>query len=372
MDVRAIVILGGAEDETEKLAGVRLAALDVLGRSALLRTVDRLARFGIRNTTIICDHAVQLPSLPGDVRVLTHRQDAWQTASHTFSELVSGGAGFVLTLRLGPYSEIDYGDLIHFHVEQNRAATAVLDPDKEASSTFVFSASPRNEAAQYLFRHQLRTSRHPHSVYAFSGYSNPLRNAADLRRLAIDSFCQNAALIPEGLEVRPGIWIAPDAVIHPRARIIAPAYIGAHAKVRAAAVVTRCSVLEHHAQVGAGAVVDNATLLPNTKIGPALDVAHAVVGFHRLVHLGRNVEVQISDRRLVGSVSTAPVRLLEHLASLAAYLPAQFLRGLVSSNGNGRVSRLPSAAQAPCPVIARDAEEELPAHFAGVRRYGND
>jgi hypothetical protein len=371
MDVKAIIILGGAEGETEKIAGVPLASLDVLGRSVLLRIVDRLARFGISSTTIICDRALQLPSMPQNARVLTCGKDIWQMAAHVYSEAVSGGADLILTLRLGPYSEIDYDDLIQFHLEQSRAVTAVLDSDGEASSAFVFSASPCNEAL-YLFRHQLKTSRQPYSVYAFSGYSNQLRGAADLRRLAIDSFCRNADLTPQGVEVKPGVWVASNAAIHNSARIVAPAYIGAHAKVRAAAVVTRCSVLEHHAHVGAGAVVDNATLLPNTRIGPALDVAHAVVGFNRLAHLGRNVEVEISDHRLVGSVSPAPVRLLEHVAYLAAYLPAQFLRGLASSNGNGKVSHLPSAAPSVYPALAPAAEEEFPADFVGVRRYGND
>jgi NDP-sugar pyrophosphorylase family protein len=371
MNVKAIIVVGGADDHPENIAGFPLAALDVLGRAVLLRVVDRLTRFGISTITAISDRELQLPSMPQGMRALAQSQDVWQTAVRVFSESANGTAGLILVLRLGSYAEIDYEDLINFHVAQNRPVTAVLDQRGGPSNAFVFSASPGYEAL-YLLKHQLKTSRHPHSIYVFRGYSNPLRDAADLRSLAIDSFCRNTDLTPEGVEVRPGLWIASSASIHNRARIVAPAYIGAHANVQAAAVVTRCSVLEHHSIVGAGAVVDNATLLPNTKIGPALDVTNAVVGFNRLAHLGRNIEVEISDHRLVGSVSAAPIRLLERVAAVAAYLPAQLLRGLVSSNGNGNASQLPSATQSPHPALTRATHEEFPANFAGVRRYGDD
>ncbi len=371
MDVRAIIVLAGAETNTETFAGIPLASLDVLGRSVLLRVVDRLARFGIGSMTALCDRALQLPSMPQGFRIFTRVQDVWQSAVHVFSGLVNGGAEVVLALRLGPYAEIDYDDLIQFHIAQHRPMTAVLDPRGKDSSTFVFNASLHNEAP-YVLRHQLKTSRHPYSVYGFSGYSNQLRGAADLRRLAIDSFCRNAELTPAGTEMKPGIWVNSNAVIHHRARIVAPAFIGASARIGAASAITRCSALEHHAHIGPGTIVDNATILPNTRIGAQLDVAHAVVGFDRLAHLDRNVEVEIFDPRLVGPVSAAPVRLLEHVASLAAYLPLQFLRGLVPSNGNGKASHTPASAQSPHPALARATEEEVPANFAGVRRYGNE
>jgi carbonic anhydrase/acetyltransferase-like protein (isoleucine patch superfamily) len=371
MDVRAIIILGGAAGENEKFAGVPLASLDVLGRSVMLRVVDRLTRFGIGNIAVISDRALQLPSISSHLRLLASQENVWQTAVQVLCELANGGADLILALRLGPYAELDYDHLIQFHLEQHRPVTVVLGSDEDQPSAFLFNTSPRNEAL-YLLRHQLQTARHPHSVYSFVGYFNRLRSAADLRRLAVDSFCHNAELAPVGVEVKPGIWIASGAVIHDGARIVAPAYIGPHAKLRTAAVVTRCSVLEHHAQVSAGVVLDDATILANTKIGPALDVAHAVVGFSRLAHLRRKVEVDIHDDRLVGSVSSSAVQLLQQFASMAAILPARFVRGLASSNrSNGRRARVPSA-QSLQSELTRVTQTDFPAHFAEVRRYGND
>jgi len=365
MDVRAMVILGGAEASAERIATTPIASLDVLGRPVLLRVLDRLLQAGVASASVVCESGTRAVALPKQVRSLS-ADDIWSAASRVFREMAAA-ADVIVVVRLGAYAEIRYGNLLRHHAKQGRPATAVLNRDGDMGDVFVLNASSHKEAA-YLFRHQLRTLRHPHSVYVFSGYSNPLRNAADLRRLAIDAFCGNAELVPDGAEVRPGVWISRNATIHNSARVIAPAYIGAHAKVCAAAVVTRCSVLEHHACVGAGTVIDNATLLPRTKVGRSLDVAHAVVGLKRFAHLGRKVEIEISDPRLVGSVSTSPLRLLQRVVALAAYLPAK-LRSLTFAGGE-RERRHTSPVQSPYPALA--AKEEFPAPLAGARRYGND
>ena len=108
------------------------------------------------------------------------------------------------------------------------------------------------------------------------------------------------AIRPVGKEIKPGVWVGEGARIHRKARVVAPAFIGAHSKIRASALITRGSVIEHHAEVDCGTVVENSTVLPFTYVGAGLDVMHSVVGFRRLSHLLRNVEVEISDDKLVG------------------------------------------------------------------------
>ncbi len=369
MDVSAIILLTSPDGAS--FAGHHLATIDVLGRSALLRVIRDLERLKISRIALISERRDLLPPLPAVVNVITFDQDRVPSDRIVSSVTRDSKNDLVLAIRVGPYAEIDYYNLIEFHRQQDRSVSAVFDADTEAPIALAINASRRNELA-YLLRHKLSTARHPYAIYPFVGYFNPLGTVADLRRLAIDAFCGNAKLQPIGVEQRPGVWIAQGAGVHPRARIVAPAFIGAHSRVRDCAVITRCSVLEHHVQVGAGAVVENATLLPETTVGPRLDISHAVVGFARFVHLGRNVEVQITDPRLVGQISAAPVRFVEHLASLATFLPSQFLRGLAfSSKRDGRVPPIPQVGQQPYPALA-PAEQEFPAPLAGVRRYGDD
>lgn len=368
MDVRALVVFGGADAGTEMVSGMPALALDVLGKPVIERIVERLNKFGIASTTIVSEHAaVKAP--PGAHWIVSETERLWRTAQETFVELSQTSADLIIIMRVGAYAELDYEDLVQFHLEQGGGLTAVVQPNSEMLGVYVVHPARTNDAA-YLFRHGLKTSRIPRSFYEFGGYVNPLANAADLRRLTIDAFCGNAELEPDGVQVRPGVWASPTARIHKRARVLAPAFIGAHARVRAAAVVTRCSALEHHAHVDCGTVVDNATLLPNTFVGAGLDVAHAVVGFRHFAHLGRNVEVEIADPKLVSTVSTAPVRFLGQVASLAGFLPIQFVRGLVRHRGAEPAS-LPDAVQAPSPAL-KNAEDQFPTNLAVVRRYGDE
>ena len=93
-------------------------------------------------------------------------------------------------------------------------------------------------------------------------------------------------------------------------------------------MITRGTVVEHHAEIDCGTVVENSTVLPYTYVGAGLDVMHSVVGFRRLSHLVRNVEVEISDRKLVGMPAVSAVsRLAGSTAALFAFLPKQIYRG---------------------------------------------
>ncbi len=366
MDVRAIVLLGPAttENAPESLGGVPMALMDVLGRPVLNRVADRLMRFGVTAMSVI-------GSVSGESSRLVSRamrapvrwnptpaSGLWRSAQQIFAEYTQDGADLVLVLRLGPYAEIDYDHLIQTHLDQNSRVTGVTDAAGRTLGAFLISSSRRNDAV-YLLRHELQESRTPLVRYVFNGYLNRLASAADLRRLAVDGFCGRAQVEPQGTEIRPGVWVANGAHIHRRARVLAPAFVGEHAKVHASAVLTRCAVLEHHTVVDCGTVIEDATLLPYSTVGSGLDVAHAVVGFRRLADLRRNVELSIEDPKLVSTVSAAPMRALSQVAALASFFPVHFVRGLLGKRAAEEESSLPAAAQAP--AAALQATESLQA-----------
>jgi carbonic anhydrase/acetyltransferase-like protein (isoleucine patch superfamily) len=128
----------------------------------------------------------------------------------------------------------------------------------------------------------------------------------DLRRVAQDALLQRCGIQPNGHEVRPGVWVSPSASVHPRARVVGPAYIGAHSRVRSGVVITRYTSIEHHCEVDRGTVVENATILPHTYLGSSLDIAHSIVNGNVMVDVRRAVEVEIGDRSLIDS--TSPLR----------------------------------------------------------------
>jgi hypothetical protein len=141
-------------------------------------------------------------------------------------------------------------------------------------------------------------------------------------------------------------------------------------------------VIEHHAEVDCGTVVENSTVLPYTYIGAGLDVMHSVVGFHRLNHILRKADVEISDRRLVGMSSVSPIsRALGSAAALFAFLPKQIYRGFFAPSPRKSAVDLPESLEQPAAVLetaALDASSEpvtgaseFADPFVGVRRYGN-
>jgi len=62
-------------------------------------------------------------------------------------------------------------------------------------------------------------------------------------------------------------------------------------------------------------MIDNSMVLRGTYVGMALDVKNSIVGNEKIFNLDRNVEVSVSDARLIGP-NTRPAAALSGLASL--------------------------------------------------------
>jgi NDP-sugar pyrophosphorylase family protein len=392
MDIRALVLIGGALNDSdrrrENVGSIPLAYLDLLGLPVVERVQKRLAMFGVSCITFISDspcdrgpfaHAIAFaPSRP---HIHAEGEQLWQAAEDSFLQYAEDGADLVLALRIGPYVEVDYEALVQHHLDHHCAVTMAVDGDNEPLDLFVLSTSARTDAAA-LFKNRMERMRRECAPFCVKGYFNRLRNPADLRRLALDGLLAKNEIRPLGEELKPGIWVGKGARIHRKARVIAPAFIGAHAKVRASALITRGSVVEHHADVDCGTVVENCSVLPFTRVGAGLDVMHSVVGFRRLAHLGQNVEVEIADEKLVGMVPLTPLsRLAGSTAALFAFLPMQIYRGLLASSQRKSAAKCPEALEQTQAVLepkvvevpATGAEaSEFPSQLAVARRYGDE
>jgi len=383
MDVRAVVVIGDHSDGNSQSP---YALADVLGKAVVFRVVEQLQSRDIHDVTVITDVACEKwPTGTAAHGSWIHApgEQLWKSIEHTFDALVQNGAEIVLVLRLGTYTELDYHNLLRFHVARHPHITSVVDSHGVPLGIYAISASRRNHAAQ-LFRHRFQQLRCTCEHFLFDGYTNHLSSPNHLRQLAIEGLMQRIQLRPEGEQVKPGVWIGRGAQVHKRARVLGPSFIGAGSRVRAAAVVTRCTALEHHTVVDCGTVVENTTTLPYTYLGAGLDVTHSVVGHSKLYNLKRGVEVEFSDPRLVGQASSrAPLRAAGSLLALASFFPAQLLRGLFASSQRECPASLPEAIATPAaalestaPIKAKTAPAvdagEFPANLVIARRYGNE
>jgi len=313
VDVKVILLTGNlGESDCEGFAEVPFTLLEALGHPVLEYTVERLRRAGLASGDMCVLGNLRPAAAAYSRRVVNRLGLNWtnyseaslvRAAEGQFSEYAQAGAEVILVVQAGAYVEIDYEGFIQFHLESHNRVTCASDQEGLVG-VFAISPSRRNDAA-FLFRHNLQLCRTTSIPYLTSGYANRLRDAADFRRLICDSFAQMNEIRPVGRQLRPGVWAGPGAQIERGARVVAPAYIGAGAKVCKTAVVTRGSNVERNAYIDCGTIVENASVLPSCYVGAGLDVTHAVIGFRRIAHLNRKIEIEVRDRRLLAPTPKA-------------------------------------------------------------------
>ena len=344
MDLRAVLLIGNpdpAEDaapacETASFSGVPLSLLPILGKPLLHRVTDRLKKAGVDSIAVLntsdCSSPLIEDANRSDLKWKNvSAQQAWREAEQQFDDFVQSGADLVLLFRLGPYAEVEIDPLIQFHIDQRNHVTQVAN-DNGALDIFVLSSSRRNDAA-FLLRSKLAKMRVAARPFMTRGYVNNLQNASDFRRLVLDSFQLKNSIQPVGEQVRPGIWVGTGARVHRSARLVAPCYVGPYSKVRNGALITRGTAIEHHSVVDCGSVVEASTLLPLSYLGAGLDLTHSVLGNKRIVSVKYGAELEVEDNSLVSAVpSASALRTLQHAASLATFVPRQFIRSLVAGS----------------------------------------
>lgn len=388
MDIRGLLLVNSAVEppgDPLPMAAAPLPLLDVAGRSPLLRMADRLRRYKISwITAVFAGEPVNAPVSAGFARELDWRNVAhdrfWREAETTFAELAQSGADLIVLVRMGAYAEIDFEKLVQFHLEQQcRVSQAAWA--SQPLEIFCLSASRRNDAAS-LFRSRLSRCRSECPLFVHSGYVNALADAHDLRQFGIDVLTLQTESQPTGNETRPGVWVGSGAVIEKGARLVAPAFVGPAARIRASAVVTRCSAVEHHAQVDCGTVVENSTVLPYVYVGSGLDLAHSVAGNGHIANLRRNATVPVSDPKLLGAVSSGTYQeLLSSTVDLLSGLPGKIWRALSGKTPapepgldhalTQSPSALKGAADFGSPACDTKAAGEFSSGLAVARRYGD-
>jgi hypothetical protein len=292
----------------------RLPFVDVLGRSVLLRMLDRLKGADIEPIKILA--AIPEGFEPGNVSRL--KDDAPFRVRPMIEEFAQQGAQLVVCLRLGPYAEIDFAELMQFHASKKASYTTVYQRTVKLPifvADLVRPAKTISALLDWLDACQIACARFP-----FSGYLNDLQTLSDLRRLAKDGLTSASQLAPLGNEVRPGIWFGAGAQVSSDARVVAPAFVGANSVIRKGALITRCSSIERDCEVDVGTAVEDATLLPQTLAGPGLELVSAIVEGSSLHDLRRHTHLDVEDKKILGSISAPKSSLGRIRSAVPAWL----------------------------------------------------
>jgi len=272
------------------VAGDGLAIVEILGQSVLQRTVAELRKSQFDEVTVYLDTAISGDSNERNGDVASPPMTAWESAGGRLRQLADNNAEPVLIFELSAYVELDFADLLHRHSESGKGVTRVVH---EAGPIGVWVVNPATLPGINEIRSVLDEI--SATEYRASGYINHLETPADLRRLVNDGLAYRCHCRPQGLEVKPGIWMAPGALVEKAARIVAPAFIGRGVNIGDECLITRGSNIESDSEVDYGTTIEASSILPNTYIGIGLDLSHSIAQGSNLLNLQHEVVLHISD-----------------------------------------------------------------------------
>jgi hypothetical protein len=275
--------------------GEPLGCCEILGRSTVERTIERLTSIEVDVISVLVDAdlSFQTPTLRGSFANVSFQvvDDLDSAIAQKLREYSVNGVQRSFVHSAETFTEADLLDLFYFHREARQTATRAYDREGALALWVVDCALPiKPEVVKVLSD----AGRHG-SSYFVREYARRLAHPRDLRGIAADMLqggCEKGAT---GREIRPGVWIDEGAKVHRRARIVGPAYIGCGSKVRADTLITRCASIERQCCVDYGTVIEDSSLLPNTHVGIWLDVCHAVAKGNKLFSVSRDVGIEISD-----------------------------------------------------------------------------
>ena len=272
-----------------------LACVEIVGRSMTERLIERFLSAGVEVVSVLIASEGYKPrfrtSFDKDQVEIEQVKDVPAAIRQKIKALNDAGIDHAFLNSADVYAETDFLDLFYFHREAKQAVTSSFDRHG-ALALWVVDCEKAQDPNLEISLDQSRSSA---ASYFIREYVNRLNHPRDLRQFAEDTLRGRCESRPSGKQVRPGVWMDDKAEVHRRARIVAPAYIGRGAEIKADAVVTRFSNIERDSCVDCGTVVEDSSILENTNIGIWLDVCHAVVSGNKLLSLGRDVTVEISD-----------------------------------------------------------------------------
>lgn len=268
-----------------------LACGEVLGRSVLGQVVENLQAAGIDPIALVGKGPLSHHPLDQKQGVASNAWSLlWQEATQKLAGLSEHKLDAILILSVGAYVEFAAAEILEFYRELNEPVVRACDERGELN---LWVIDPAKIPADIGLMNYLQATRPvPYSV---QGYVNRLEVPRDLRQLAVDSLNYRCNFKPDGVEVKPGIWMGQGSQVERSARLVAPVFIGRGAKVAGQCLVTRASNIESSSQVDYGTVIEDSSVLSNTYVGIGLDLSHSIADGNHLLNLQRGIVLEISD-----------------------------------------------------------------------------
>jgi NDP-sugar pyrophosphorylase family protein len=225
----------------------------------------------------------------------------------TWEEAVAGWIGqqaeLLLLVQVGTYTDLDFAELVRFHLERGALVTEAYGRDGPLGVAVVSRGAMQGDGS---YRNALSRFVEHEQRFSYSGYVNRLRTPADFMQLVEDGLHRRSQLQPAGTEMAQGIWFGDGANVDPTCVIQGPAFVGSGTRLSSCCTVKPGSAIESGCDIDSGTTVDESWILPEIYVGVGLNVRRSIVSNGKMFHLDRQTEVTIIDRRLIGAARSFP------------------------------------------------------------------
>ena len=297
---------------TKELFGTsRRMLTDILGKSLLDRTLDKVRQLESSEPALISEASPSNHVLPSNAPKNSGYTAAWESA---INQHLRNGVNLLLLIRMSAYQELDYTDLIRFHLERGAPITQAYRYDSPLDVAIVSASAVRGSVGPY--RQSLSKLISQQQRYSYTGYLNRLSSPQEFRALVEAGLRGECGLHPVGTETHPMVWYGEGAQVDGSAAVSGPAFIGSGARVSAYSVVSGATSIERNSEIDCGTTVEESSVLADSYVGVGLHVKRAIVANQRLFHLDRHVEVGFGDHTLIGATAKTSASLASLRASL--------------------------------------------------------
>lgn len=176
--------------------------------------------------------------------------------------------------------------------------------------------------------------------YVMDGYWNPLTTFRDFQAAqsaVLASLAAEETVNPqvrirhpyvEAGELQPGVWVAPNSIIHPSVRLTPPLFIGAGCRIGRDVELGPDTILGSGVVIDDGVTIQQSTVLPHTYVGQYLHLAQRLAHHSELIDVETGINIEITDPWLLNGVTpTLPGNLLQTIwESLFALAPSVWVK----------------------------------------------
>jgi carbonic anhydrase/acetyltransferase-like protein (isoleucine patch superfamily) len=296
VELGAVVVVPAREDltgghETQSCAATAgetssplySSRLPILGNDVLHSWMERIRKLGVPS--------LWLTSGPRDGRV----------DLSALANFVRQGVERLLVIKLKSYAEMDLADLLRFHCERNNPVTEAHDARGRLGVSLLDQLALRARGERQEVSAAPICGRVPYQ-YQFNGYAKCILSAKERQELVGDALTGACAMRPAGTQIREQLWVGEGVNLAESARLVGPAYIGAHTTIRAGATIGSFASVEHDCVVDCGTTVEGSTVLPHTYLAPGILIRQGLVDGGYLQDLGSGAVADLQPAGLASRI----------------------------------------------------------------------